>query len=96
MEMEQVAKTALPAKIKARKVKTLNQGYWQRRYGVFYLMMAPALIVLLINNYVPMIGGLIAFKNMTYESRAFSKISKTALGLAFKILNICSIRATHG
>jgi putative aldouronate transport system permease protein len=52
------------------KVKTLNQGYWQR-YGLFYVMMAPALIVLIINNYIPMIGSLIAFKQLTYESRSF-------------------------
>ncbi|MFD0672255.1 ABC transporter permease [Cohnella sp. GCM10027633] len=66
--MEQVTPTVLQPQ--AKKVKTLNQGYWQK-YGVFYLMMAPALIVLIINNYIPMAGALIAFKKITYESRSF-------------------------
>ncbi|MFC5530989.1 ABC transporter permease [Cohnella yongneupensis] len=66
--MEQATQTVVQPK--ARKVKTLNQGYWQK-YGVFYLMMAPALIVIIINNYLPMAGALIAFKKITYESRSF-------------------------
>ncbi|MCC3372158.1 sugar ABC transporter permease [Cohnella sp. REN36] len=65
----QAAAQPAPAKANA-KTKTLNQGYWQK-YGIFYLMMAPALVVLIINNYIPMIGGLIAFKNMTYASPSF-------------------------
>ncbi|MBW5445750.1 ABC transporter permease subunit [Cohnella sp. CFH 77786] len=68
--MEQVAGQAVPPKIEVRKEKTLNQSYW-KRYGVFYLMMAPALIVLIINNYIPMVGSLIAFKSMTYASPSF-------------------------
>lgn len=47
-----------------------NIGYW-KRFGAFYVMMAPALIVLLMNNYVPMIGSLIAFKQMEYTSNSF-------------------------
>ncbi|MDI4648106.1 ABC transporter permease [Cohnella hashimotonis] len=74
MEMEQATPT-VPAAIdkpvrKAVRAKTLNQGYW-KRYGVFYLMMAPALIVLIVNNYIPMAGALIAFKQMTYASPSF-------------------------
>lgn len=68
--MEQASTTAAQPQIEVRKEKTLNQGYWQK-YGVFYLMMAPALIILLINNYLPMLGTLIAFKHITYESRSF-------------------------
>ncbi|WP_256761773.1 sugar ABC transporter permease [Cohnella sp. WQ 127256] len=66
--MEQATPTVVSPKL--RKKKTLNQGYWQK-YGVFYLMMAPALIVLIINNYIPMVGSIIAFKKITYESRSF-------------------------
>jgi putative aldouronate transport system permease protein len=47
-----------------------NQGYW-RRFGTFYIMMTPALIVLLMNNYLPMIGSLIAFKQIVYSSPSF-------------------------
>lgn len=67
--MEQIAKE-LATKPKSRKEKTLNLGYWQR-YGMFYVMMAPALIVLIVNNYIPMLGASIAFKQITYESRSF-------------------------
>ncbi|WP_420794171.1 ABC transporter permease [Paenibacillus qinlingensis] len=35
-----------------------------RTYWVFYLMLMPASIVLLINNYLPMFGIIIAFKNI--------------------------------
>lgn len=77
MEMEQATqaaraadKSALKAAKAKAKGKALNQGYWQK-YGVFYLMMAPALIVLIVNNYVPMAGALIAFKQMTYASPSF-------------------------
>jgi putative aldouronate transport system permease protein len=44
-----------------------NIGYW-RQYGVFYIMMAPALLVLLLNNYLPMVGSIIAFKNVNYST----------------------------
>ena len=72
MEMEQATQAAIPREKpkKAKQEKTLNQSYWSK-YGIFYLMMAPALIVLIINNYIPMVGGLIAFKNMTYSSPSF-------------------------
>ncbi|WP_027085834.1 ABC transporter permease [Cohnella panacarvi] len=68
--MEQASTAATQPHVKVKKEKALNQGYWQK-YGVFYLMMAPALIILLINNYLPMLGTLIAFKHITYESRSF-------------------------
>jgi len=65
-EVAQAAE-AIPRKGKA---KTLNQGYWQR-YWVFYAMMAPGLLVMLVNNYIPMIGTAIAFKNIRLASRSF-------------------------
>jgi putative aldouronate transport system permease protein len=37
-----------------------------RRYKVFYFMMLPAILILLFNNYLPMMGVLIAFKNINY------------------------------
>ncbi len=68
--MEQAAQPAGVPQQKPRKTKTLNLSYWQR-YGIFYLMMAPALIVLIVNNYIPMLGAMIAFKSITFESRSF-------------------------
>ncbi|MFC4305180.1 ABC transporter permease [Cohnella boryungensis] len=66
--MEQAAQTA--GVNKPRKTQRLNQSYW-KKYGVFYIMMAPAIIVLIINNYIPMLGSAIAFKNITYQSPSF-------------------------
>ncbi len=66
--MEQATTPVVQPKV--QKAKRLNQSYWQK-YGIFYLMMAPALIILLVNNYAPMLGTLIAFKKITYESRSF-------------------------
>ncbi|WP_438448732.1 ABC transporter permease [Gorillibacterium sp. sgz5001074] len=37
-----------------------------RRFKVFYVMMLPAILILVFNNYVPMLGVLIAFKNINY------------------------------
>lgn len=37
-----------------------------RKYWMFYLMMLPAVAILVVNNYIPMFGILIAFKNINY------------------------------
>ena len=46
-----------------------NDGFFKevRKNKVLFIMMLPALVVLLINNYIPMAGILIAFKNFTYQ-----------------------------
>ena len=46
-----------------------NDGFFKevRKNKVLFIMMLPALVVLLINNYIPMAGVLIAFKNFTYQ-----------------------------
>lgn len=67
--MEQPVKTARLALPAAGDKQ--NVGYW-RKYGAFYLMMTPALIFLLINNYLPMIGSVLAFKNVNYQSGVFN------------------------
>lgn len=41
----------------------VKQGKLIRRYWPFYLMMLPAIIYLFINNYIPMSGLVLAFKN---------------------------------
>ncbi|GFN33341.1 ABC transporter permease [Paenibacillus xylaniclasticus] len=38
-----------------------------QKYGIFYLMMLPGFLILLVNNYLPMAGIVIAFKSMTYQ-----------------------------
>jgi len=63
--------TEVVAKATTPKLRTKqNQGYW-RRFGTFYMMMTPALIVLLMNNYLPMVGSLIAFKQIEYSGSSF-------------------------
>jgi len=37
-----------------------------RKFGAFYIMMAPTIVFLIVNNYIPMIGSLIAFKNIKF------------------------------
>lgn len=37
-----------------------------RKYWMFYIMMLPAIIILILNNYIPMFGIVIAFKNINY------------------------------
>lgn len=69
--MEQAAQPNQAVLSETDKRQKQNVGYW-RKYGVFYLMMAPALIVLLVNNYLPMIGSIIAFKNVNYQTGVFN------------------------
>ena len=37
-----------------------------KKYWMFYIMMLPAILILLLNNYIPMFGIIIAFKNINY------------------------------
>ncbi|CAM4064791.1 sugar ABC transporter permease [Paenibacillus alkaliterrae] len=37
-----------------------------QKYWMFYIMMLPGMLLLLLNNYIPMFGILIAFKNINY------------------------------
>ena len=49
------------AEVKKGKKKNVLKEYWP-----LYLMMLPALLYLLINNYIPMAGMVIAFKKLTF------------------------------
>ncbi|ANY70205.1 sugar ABC transporter permease [Paenibacillus sp. BIHB 4019] len=48
-------------------------GMWKklRRYRALFLMMVPGLAYLVINNYLPMFGAVIAFKEVNYEKGIF-------------------------
>ena len=48
------------------------------------VMMLPGLIYLVINNYLPMFGITIAFKNLDYQ-KEFLEVT----GVDLRILNIC-------
>ncbi|MCM3781488.1 ABC transporter permease subunit [Neobacillus mesonae] len=48
----------------AKKKRTIL--YNLRKYKVLYLMFLPGVVFLLINNYLPMFGVIIAFKNVNY------------------------------
>jgi putative aldouronate transport system permease protein len=60
--MAQTNNAALPG----RKYK-MPLGRVLRIYWVFYVMMLPAIALLIINNYLPMFGVVIAFKNVNYQ-----------------------------
>ena len=49
------------AEVKKGKKKNALKEYWP-----LYLMMLPALLYLLINNYIPMAGMVIAFKKLNF------------------------------
>jgi putative aldouronate transport system permease protein len=53
----------------SRTPKAVKQSSFLRnvlKFKVFYFMMLPGILLLLINNYLPMLGVLIAFKNINY------------------------------
>lgn len=55
-------------------MKSLSAGKTIRRarkYKTFFLMMLPGLIYLIINNYLPMFGVMIAFKDFNYSKGIF-------------------------
>jgi putative aldouronate transport system permease protein len=60
---EAVSPTARKPQTGARKIRMLST---MRKYWVFYVMMLPAIALLLLNNYIPMFGIIIAFKNINY------------------------------
>jgi putative aldouronate transport system permease protein len=53
---------------RARKFNLLRN---MARYWIFYLMMLPAIILLVLNNYLPMFGIIIAFKTVNYADGIF-------------------------
>ncbi len=48
----------------------------KKRYVPLLLMMAPGLLYLLINNYLPMFGLVIAFKKINYSEGILAGIGK--------------------
>ncbi len=56
-------------KVESKATRIVNkQSTWKQilRYKVLYLLMLPGIIYLLINNYIPMFGIVIAFKKYNY------------------------------
>lgn len=65
--MNQEASITVPAKPVKRSVRKKNDGLRHiLQYKALYLMFMPGVIFLLINNYFPMFGVMIAFKNVNY------------------------------
>jgi putative aldouronate transport system permease protein len=48
------------------KIRKVTLFRTMRKYWMFYFMMLPGIVVLALNNYFPMFGILIAFKNINY------------------------------
>ncbi|WP_058301282.1 ABC transporter permease [Gorillibacterium timonense] len=57
----------LPDQERRRKSRVPHVFQVMYKYWVFYLMMLPALIIIIFNNYIPMLGVAIAFKNVDYS-----------------------------
>lgn len=65
--MENQAPQAVEAVFKPRSKMSERFGRSVfRKYWMFYLMMLPAIAILVVNNYIPMFGIIIAFKNVNY------------------------------
>ena len=62
-----------------------------KEYWPLYLMMLPALLYLLINNYIPMAGMVIAFKKLILR-----KVSGQARGQDSTTLSSCLLPRMHG
>jgi putative aldouronate transport system permease protein len=50
---------------------SLKQGSKKLKYAPLYLLMIPGIVYLLINNYLPMLGIFIAFKNINFTKGIF-------------------------
>lgn len=57
----------LPEQGERKKSRVPRMFQVMRRFWVFYLMMLPALVVIIVNNYIPMLGVVISFKNIDYS-----------------------------
>ncbi|MCA0757792.1 ABC transporter permease subunit [Paenibacillus sp. N4] len=64
----QIAEAVTAAKVPRVKAiaKVKPQLNVFRKYWMFYVMMLPAIVLLVVNNYIPMFGIMIAFKNINY------------------------------
>lgn len=80
-------------KMKAVRTDRRTKMTWRRfrRYIPIYLIMLPGLVYLFINNYMPLPGLIVAFKQ--YNAK---KVSIRVTGLDSKILNTCSRQTTPG
>ena len=87
------------AEVKKGKKKNALKEYWP-----LYLMMLPALLYLLINNYIPMAGIILAFKKYNYVDGIFGSPWNGVDNFKFffksgqdlKISNSCLLPRMHG
>ena len=55
-----------------------------KRWLPLYLMMAPGLIYIFINNYIPMFGTIIAFKHINYQKGIMGRTEKFQIFVCHK------------
>lgn len=53
------------------KTRKLSFSKLMKKYGLLYMMMIPAIVYLLINNYIPMAGLVVAFKDVNFSVGIF-------------------------
>lgn len=61
-----ISEAASMAYVTQPKLRKRSQLKIFKTYWMFYIMMLPAIALLLFNNYIPMFGIIIAFKNINY------------------------------
>lgn len=54
---------------KLKRKSRFIKDYWN--YRALFVLMLPAVIILIVNNYIPMFGTIIAFKNIKYSHPGF-------------------------
>jgi putative aldouronate transport system permease protein len=56
-----------------------KQGFFYglKKHKALYILMLPGLLLILINNYIPMLGTIIAFKRITYGNNIFETYIKS-------------------
>lgn len=57
-----------------RPVKRPKSKNTSKRNFAFYLMLLPGVLVLLVNNYLPMIGIIMPFKNYTFHDNFITSL----------------------
>ena len=62
------------SKVNAKPPKKKSKKDYFRKYGAFYLMLLPGIIILIINNYLPMIGVMIPFENYRFNDNFFKSL----------------------
>jgi len=68
---ELTSSDALQHSVAGRASRKASLLKFMRTYWIFYVMLLPGILLFLVNNYIPMFGIMIAFKNVNYIDGIF-------------------------